>query len=689
MPPGAEVALVLSGGGAKGLAHIGVLRVLDSLGVRPTSVVGTSMGALVGALYASGLSGREIDSLVHALRIESLFGPYLPRVTLTGGELATPITVASPAFELEKRGGSFSLRSPVARETPLNTLLNDVLLHGNLMAAGDFDRLPRRFRAVATDFATDSAVVLQGGDLAEAVRASIAIPLVFSPVTREGRVLIDGGLSSNVPADAARPITQAPLVISDVGGFLVDSTSVPSTATLVGFLLDALFTQPRDSLPARDVRIAPEVREYLPLDFAPATVDSLIARGYRAAAEAFGACTPAPAPVMTRDTASRHAVDEAFIANRLARIVGEAEFESVWLRPRPAGGDSTALGFAPVARRAPERLIVGHIAYDAKTGAALWVATSRNALARGRLSAGGAVVAGESRQQVTLELTALRRAGTPMPPRVPGDDEVRLPDPRLDVAPWSTRVLQLARPNLTLTGVREIVRLHDARGRERARTSSRDGIVFLGATATPTPTWQVALGPVAHVWRLDRGTLTDPRTHVAWGGLARAARVVASDAVSPVVASPSIVAAEALWLDRYWRVGGEWSAYVPMGGLVLRHRAAAGWGERLPASRLMVVGGSDGFPGLHRDAWRATRTASATVGVLHRIAGPLSAYADAGAGWTSLVTAANELLVQDAARGSLFGAEIGITAPTPVGAVVLGYGRTTSGSSVLRIQVGR
>jgi hypothetical protein len=382
-------------------------------------------------------------------------------------------------------------------------------------------------------------------------------------------------------------------------------------------------------------------------------------------------------------------VDEAFIASRLARIVGEAEFESVWLRPRRAGGDSAALDFAPVARRAPERLIVGHIAYDAKTGAALWVATSRNALARGRLSAGGAVVAGESRQQVTLELTALRRAGTPMPPRVPGDDEVRLPDPRLDVAPWSTRVLQLARPNLTLTGVREIVRLHDARGRERARTSSRDGIVFLGATATPTPTWQVALGPLAHVWRLDRGTLTDPRTHVAWGGLARAARVVASDAVSPVVASPSIVAAEALWLDRYWRVGGEWSAYVPMGGLVLRHRAAAGWGERLPASRLMVVGGSDGFPGLHRDAWRATRTASVTVGVLHRIAGPLSAYADAGAGWTSLVTAANELLVQDAARGSLFGAEIGITAPTPVGAVVLGYGRTTSGSSVLRIQVGR
>lgn len=689
MAPGTEVSLVLSGGGAKGLAHIGVLRVIDSLGIRPTSVVGTSMGALVGALYASGLSGRQIDSLVHALRIESLFGPYLPRVALTGGELAAPVTITTPTFELERRGGSISLRSPVARETQLNTLLNELLLRGNLAAAGDFDRLPRRFRAVATDFTADTAVVLSSGDLAEAVRASIAIPLVFSPVTREGRVLLDGGLTSNVPVDAARPLAPAPLVISDIGGALVDSTSVPSTASLLAFLLDELFTQPRDSLPPGDVRVAPDVLEYLPLDFSPVTVDSLIARGYRAAAQAFGSCAAAPAPAAMAPGAIRYGVDEAFIADRLARVVGEGEFESVWLRPSVPAGDTAGLAFAPVGRLSPARLITGRVSYDARTGGELWVATARNELPIGQLSAGAAVTAGESRQQVTLELTRVHRAGTPEPSPTPGDDEVRLPDPRLDVRPWSTVFFQLVRPRLSVSGLREIVRLHDARDRERARASSRDGIVFLGAIGTPTPTWQIALGPVAHAWRLDRGALHDSRTHVAWGGLASAARIVASDAVSPVVASPTIVAAEALWLDRYWRVGGEWSVNVPLRHVVMRHRAAAAWGERLPVSRLPAVGGSYGFPGLHRDSWRTTRTASATVGALYRITGPLAAYTDVGAGWTSLDMAASPLLVEDAARGTLAGAEIGVTATTPLGGVTLGYGRTTRGGSVLRIQLGR
>jgi hypothetical protein len=198
------------------------------------------------------------------------------------------------------------------------------------------------------------------------------------------------------------------------------------------------------------------------------------------------------------------------------------------------------------------------------------------------------------------------------------------------------------------------------------------------------------MGPMAHVWRLDRGTLTDPGTRVAWGGMARAAHIVAADAVTPLVVQPTIIAAEGLWLDRYWRVGGEWSVYVPLGEeMVLRQRAAGGWGEGLPASRLLVVGGAHGFPGLHRDAWRATRAASASIGILRRVAGPLSAYADLGAGWASAELAESPLLLGEAARGTLAGAEVGFTAPTPIGTATLGYGLTTRGGSVLRIQLGR
>lgn len=690
---GEDVSLVLSGGAAKGIAHVGVLRVLDSLGIRATTVTGTSMGALVGALHAGGMTGRELDSLVHALPLEALFGPYLPRVSLTGGELASPVTILSPAFVVEERGGSFSLRSPVAREPQLDALLNRLLLRANLRAAGDFDRLPRRFRAVATVLATDSAVVLGEGDLAEAVRASIAIPLVFSPVLRDGRVLIDGGLSSNVPVAAARRLAPGtPLVVSDVGGFLVDSTRAPSTATLVGYLLDELFTQPPEPLGARDVLVRPETQRFLPLDFSRETVDSLIARGYRAAAQALAGCAPAvrapagtggrPLPVLSPD--------EQFVADRVARVVGEGEFESVWLRPRPASGDSAGIAFAPIARPAPPRLILGGVAYDAGLGAELWAASARNAIAGGRLRAGGTVVAGESRQRVTLELSAAPRAGTSVPSRVPGaDDHVLLPDPRLDVPPWSTVLLQLVRPELAAAGSREIIRFPDARGRERARTSTRDVLAFAGAVGNPTAAWQVAFGPVAHAWRLDRGALADGRTRTALGGMVRAARVAPFDAVSPVVVRPSILAAEALWLDRYWRAGAEWNAYVPRAGFVLRHRGALGWGESLPMSRLLVLGGTEGFPGLHREAWRATRSASLTAGVLRQVVGPVSAYADVAAGWTSLALAGEPQFLTEAAAGSVAGAEAGLTATTPIGTAVIGYGRTTRGSSVLRIQLGR
>ncbi|HEY9479548.1 MAG TPA: patatin-like phospholipase family protein, partial [Gemmatimonadaceae bacterium] len=189
------IALVLSGGGARGLAHIGVLRVLDSLGVRPSLVVGTSMGALIGALYAGGLSGAQIDSLARGIPFESLFRRYAPISFLTAGDFTTPITTLSPTFTVEFHGGKLRLQSPVAREPQVNSLINQVLLRPNLRAAGDFNRLPMRFRAVATDMRTRSTVVLGDGDIAEAVRASIAIPVIFAPVEHEGRRLVDGSLS--------------------------------------------------------------------------------------------------------------------------------------------------------------------------------------------------------------------------------------------------------------------------------------------------------------------------------------------------------------------------------------------------------------------------------------------------------------------------------------------------------------
>src|SRR5215210_5919330 len=287
----ARTALVLSGGGAKGLAHIGVLRVLDSLGVRPDLVVGTSMGAMIGGMYASGYSAREIDSLARALPIGGLFRTYQPRAPRSLGLL-------QPLIVLEQGTGRFILQTASIREPEVNALVNAAMLRGNLLARGDFDALPIPFRAVATDLADRQAVVIARGDLAQAVRASFAIPLIFSPESLDGRLLADGGLSSNIPVAVARQAGADRVIVSDATEQLSDSLDLYSPFVLADRLLGFLFRQPGDSLREGDVLIRPMVDGFTSLNFSPERVDQLIRNGMAAADSILprAACAPsAPA----------------------------------------------------------------------------------------------------------------------------------------------------------------------------------------------------------------------------------------------------------------------------------------------------------------------------------------------------------------------------------------------------------
>jgi len=211
--PRPRVCLVLSGGGARGMAHIGVLKVLEELKVPIDCIVGTSMGAVVGGLYASGMTAGEIDATMRSVDWQDAFRDAPPRRDL--------------GFRRKQDDRNFLVRLPLGLKHG-HILLPKGFIQGQQLQeilrqltvpyadSASFDRLPTPFRAVATDLETGDAAVLEKGDLALAMRASISAPGVFAPVEHQGRLLVDGGIAENVPIDVARAMHADIVIVSDV-----------------------------------------------------------------------------------------------------------------------------------------------------------------------------------------------------------------------------------------------------------------------------------------------------------------------------------------------------------------------------------------------------------------------------------------------------------------------------------------
>ncbi len=194
-----RVGLVLSGGGAKGAAHIGVIRAVEQAGIPIDYIAGTSMGAIVGGLYAMGYTTDELEQLVKMQDWEMLLSDKSPRKQL------------SP--EQRERKGRYILNIPLSRSAKpkMDGFVRGRNL-GNMLArltvgyhdSISFDILHIPFACVATNLANGDEVVLRSGKLSAAIRASMAIPGVFTPVVMEGKTLVDGGLCNNFPVDVAR-----------------------------------------------------------------------------------------------------------------------------------------------------------------------------------------------------------------------------------------------------------------------------------------------------------------------------------------------------------------------------------------------------------------------------------------------------------------------------------------------------
>ena len=217
-------ALVLGGGGVRGFAHIGVLKVLEEEGLHPGLIVGTSMGAVIGALYSCGISAGQLEEM--ALRqdwLELFSYRRPPPLELQGGWHGLP----SAQIALLTRGFPPMPPPSLARGQGVESLLGS-LTAGALFAAGnDFDRLPIPFRGVATDLNTGDMVVLSRGSLATAVRASGTVPLLLPPVEWEGRELVDGGFRANNPLVVARAMGFSRALVVDVSNVFVPGKKTP------------------------------------------------------------------------------------------------------------------------------------------------------------------------------------------------------------------------------------------------------------------------------------------------------------------------------------------------------------------------------------------------------------------------------------------------------------------------------
>ncbi len=226
-----KVALVLSGGGALGLAHVGVIQELERVGIRPDMVVGTSMGSVVGGLYASGLDSASLEAAVKAVDWTGVFSPAPNRSDLTFRQKAQEVDFPVRAGLGVKNGALLLPAGLVSDQALLQELRRLVPVKGSV---DSFDRLPIPYRAVATDIETGKIVVLDHGELPMAMRASMAVPGVFAPVRLDGVLLVDGGMAANIPISVARDMGADTVIVVATQSSLLSHEKIGSALDVLG-----------------------------------------------------------------------------------------------------------------------------------------------------------------------------------------------------------------------------------------------------------------------------------------------------------------------------------------------------------------------------------------------------------------------------------------------------------------------
>ncbi len=261
-PARPRVGLVLSGGGARGGVHVGVLRALEELNVPIDFIAGTSIGAVIGGFYATGMTADDIEAVINSLEWEAAFLEDTPRELRSFRRKRE-----DDLFLVDERPGlnnrEFQLPLGIVQGQIIDLIMTDTTLAA--LQVRDFDSLPVPFRAVAADIATGEAVILGDGNLSNALRASMSVPAVIAPVEIDGRLLVDGGIVMNLPVEVAKAMGADVIIAVDVSAPLIGRDALDSvldvTAQLTTLLIRNGVLRQLEQLGDGDLLLSAELDE--------------------------------------------------------------------------------------------------------------------------------------------------------------------------------------------------------------------------------------------------------------------------------------------------------------------------------------------------------------------------------------------------------------------------------------------
>ncbi|NVJ88029.1 MAG: patatin-like phospholipase family protein, partial [Flavobacteriaceae bacterium] len=258
-----KIGLVLSGGGAKGFAHVGVLKEIDKAGLQIDYIAGTSMGAIIGGLYASGYTALEIEKLIKEINFTDTLRDKFPRK-------------ASPFFEKEYEEktsitlpvtkGKIGIPKSVSKGQSVLSLFYELL--DSTEEINDFSKLPIPFFCIGTDVETGSEILLEKGSLPLAIRASGSFPTLLDPVEVDGKLLVDGGITNNFPISIMKSKGMDIIIGVDVQGNLKKKENLTSVIAILNQIVSyQTYNKSNEEKKLLDFYIHPDVYDYSVVDF--------------------------------------------------------------------------------------------------------------------------------------------------------------------------------------------------------------------------------------------------------------------------------------------------------------------------------------------------------------------------------------------------------------------------------------